>query len=105
MPTKLWSSSPRKKCRHIPILFYHYFIGLYYSTIYITLPWAMSLAISSRVGLLLTIGRPQVARIAAYIGVLQGLLVVCIAAGTVYAFGAEAGYLFTDSDDIVNRMQ
>lgn len=69
------------------------------------LPGALAKALTSRVGLLLATGRPAAARLAAVVGMAQGIGMVSIAAGSVYALGDSAGYIFTADDNSVQAMR
>ena len=74
-------------------------------TIYYSLPYGFSLALTKRISFLLASREPDEARIAARAGILVGFLIVCISTGTVFALGSQAGYLFTGDESTIGRMR
>ena len=77
----------------------------FFRILYYTFPWALSIALSNRIGFLLATDRPEIAQIAARVGMVIGLVIVFISTATVYALGDAAGYLFTGDGDTVRRMR
>eukprot|EP01036_Dinobryon_divergens_P024026 gene24026-32434_t len=83
----------------------HQILVVITTILYYTFPWALSIAISNRISFLLAADRPEVAQIAARVGMALGLVVVFVSTGTVYALGDAAGHLFTGDSDTARRMR
>lgn len=75
------------------------------SFFFLSLPFAVSVAATVQISRLLAKKRHRKARLAAYLCLIEGSVLMALAAGTVFMLREYIGYVFTSNEDILNRLR
>ncbi len=68
-------------------------------------PFAISVAATIRINKLLAVNNHSAARMAAYLSLLEGVLLMSLAALAVYYFASYVGYIFVSDGDVATRVE
>jgi MATE family multidrug resistance protein len=80
-------------------------LNVCHSFLFLSLPFAVSVATTVQISKQLAKKRPRRARTVAYLCLFEGTLLMAVAAGGLYLLRDHFGYVFTSNEDIVYRLK